>query len=156
MVADLMVDGEWRIQFRRELDGNQVVKLGELVEKLQRVNLSAEEDMVRWAFEKNGCFSTSSLYIFFSSGRVHSRRIEEIWGTTLPLKIRFFFLWQVVHDKLQLAEQLKKHECKGDIECQLCGKLKNVDHILFRCVCSRFVWTVLKETFGWSIASTSR
>jgi hypothetical protein len=47
MVADLMVDGEWRIQFRRELDGNQVVKLGELVEKLQRVNLSAEEDMVR-------------------------------------------------------------------------------------------------------------
>jgi hypothetical protein len=98
MVADLMVDGEWRIQFRRELDGNQVVKLGELVEKLQRVNLSAEEDMVRWAFEKNGCFSTSSLYIFFSSGRVHSRRIEEIWDTTLPLKIRFFFFgrWSMI------------------------------------------------------------
>jgi hypothetical protein len=150
-VADLTVDGEWRIQFRRELDGNQVAKLGELVEKLQRVSLSDDEDMVRWALEKSGCFSTSSLYRFLSSGGVHSRRMEEIWGTKLPLKIRIF-LWQVVHDKLQSAEQLKKWEWKGDIECQLCGKLENVDHILFRCVCSWFVWTVLKGTFGWSNA----
>jgi hypothetical protein len=25
-----------------------------------------------------------------------------------------------------------------------------MDHILFWCVCSRYVWVVLKETFGWS------
>jgi hypothetical protein len=109
MVADLMVDGEWRIQFRRELDGDQVTKLRELVKKLQEANLSADEDMVRWALEKSGCFSTSSLYRFLSSGGVRSRRMEEIWGTKLPLKIRNF-LCLVVHDKLQLAEQLKKRE----------------------------------------------
>jgi hypothetical protein len=69
-----------------------VAKLGELIKKLQGVNLSADEDMVRWAFEKSGCFSTSSLYRFLSSGGVHSRRMEEIWGTKLPLKIGFFSL----------------------------------------------------------------
>jgi hypothetical protein len=31
MVTNLVVDGEWRIQFRRELDGNQVARLGELM-----------------------------------------------------------------------------------------------------------------------------
>jgi hypothetical protein len=34
MVADLMVEGEWMIQFRRELYREQLTKLRELLEKL--------------------------------------------------------------------------------------------------------------------------
>jgi hypothetical protein len=80
---------------------------------------------------------------------MRSRRMEEIWGAKLPLKIRIF-LWQVVHDRLESAEQLKKREWNGEIECQLCGRMESIDHILFRCVCSWYVWTVIQETFGWS------
>jgi hypothetical protein len=76
------------------------------------VSLSTYEDEVKWASEKSGCFSTSSLYRFLSSGGVRIKRMEEIWGTKLPFKIRIF-LWQAVHDKLQSVEQLKNRSGRG-------------------------------------------
>jgi hypothetical protein len=57
---------------------------------------------------------------------------------------------------LQSTEQLKKREWKGDINCTLCGTVEDVDHIMFRCVLSRYVWSKLREIFGWSNYPRSR
>jgi hypothetical protein len=64
MVADLVGEEEWVIQFRRGLDGNQVAKLRELQGKPQGVRLSEEEDEVRWAMEKVGVFQQVHCTIF--------------------------------------------------------------------------------------------
>jgi hypothetical protein len=66
------------------------------------------------------------------------------------------FLCQVFNDRLQSTEQLKKREWKGDINCVLCGIVKDVDHIMFRCVLSRYVWIKMKEIVGWSHYPRSR
>jgi hypothetical protein len=73
----------------------------------------------------------------------------EIWGTKVPFKIRIF-IWQMFHDKLHTTEQLKKREWRGDLECPLCGVKEDMNHIMFKCVNSRFVWAVLREPFGWA------
>jgi hypothetical protein len=49
-------------------------------------------------------------------GGVISNRMKEVWDAKLPLKVKIF-LWQMVHGKLQTAEQLKKREWKGKINC---------------------------------------
>jgi hypothetical protein len=56
-------------------------------------------------------------------------------------------IWQMYHDRL--ADQLKKRECQGDSNCQLCGQYEDLNHIMFRCACSVFVWATIKETFEW-------
>jgi hypothetical protein len=78
MVADLVEGDEWLIQFRKRLDGDQMEKWREMEGRLQDVRLSGEEDEIRRALEKSGCFSSRSLYHFLSSGEVRSRRMEKI------------------------------------------------------------------------------
>jgi hypothetical protein len=55
---------------------------------------------------KNGIFSTSSLYNELTFSGFHNRWLLCMWKTKIPLKIRIF-LWQVINDKIQSAEQLK-------------------------------------------------
>jgi hypothetical protein len=51
------------------------------------------------------------------------------------------------NDKLQTAEQLKKREWKGEINCPLYEVKDDDNHIMFRCVISRFIWAMIKEVF---------
>jgi hypothetical protein len=52
-------------------------------------------------------YTTKSMYKHVSFLGVISRRMKQVWTTKVPLKVRIF-MWQVFHDKLQPAEQLKK------------------------------------------------
>jgi hypothetical protein len=56
------------IFFRRELNEQQRRSWSALMDKLMEVNLSSSEDLVVWALEKTGVFSTRSLYKFLSFG----------------------------------------------------------------------------------------
>jgi hypothetical protein len=59
------------------------------------------------------------------------------------------------HNKLQSADQLKKRNWKGEVNCQLCGGLEDMNHIKFKCVSSKFVWVFMKEAFGWAMYPSS-
>jgi hypothetical protein len=152
-VGEMWEDGEWNVQFRRGLDGDQRVEWHSLMDKLRGVVLN-NEDRVTWALEKSGQFTTKSLYRQVSFGGIISRRMREIWGTKVLLKVRIF-MWQMFHGKLQSAEQLKKKIWKGDIHCVMCGKEEDLNHIMFRCACNRFVWVAVKEALGWQKTPTS-
>jgi hypothetical protein len=147
-------NGKWIVQFRRGLAGEFVQQWNSLREELEMVQLSAERDVVKWVLEKSGSYTTKLLYRQTSFGGVISRRMNEIWGSRLPLKVRIF-LWQMFHDKLQTVEQLKKKNWKGEINCVLCGRVEDVNHIMFRCVSSRFLWADVKEGLGWREAPVS-
>lgn len=147
-VAEVNKEGVWLIYFRRALTSEQMRMWEHLTDRLMEINLTDERDKVSWALEKNRIFSTRSLYRQISFGGVICTKMEEVWRAKLPLKIRIF-LWQMFHDKLQSAEQLKKRKWKGDIHCQMCKIVEDVNHIMFRCVCSKYVWSVIKEAFNW-------
>jgi hypothetical protein len=110
MVNKAFVEGNWVVHFRRGLVGDLIVQWQELYEKHQGSELTSGDDVVVWALEKGGVYSTRYLYKFLSWGGVISSRMKELWGAKLPLKVRIFFLWQVFNERLQSIEQLKKRE----------------------------------------------
>ena len=114
------------------------------------VLFSHKKIRVYWLLERDGNFTTASLYRELMFPEVRNKWME-IWNAKLPLKI-IFFLWQVYNDKIQSAEQLKKRNWRGDIECKLCGLRETIDHIIFGCALARFVWCVFRDWQGWQYA----
>ena len=131
----------------------------ELENILQGVSLVPDQsDSVKWVLESKGNFTTKSLYRFITNRGVISRVAGYIWKCKIPLKINFF-LWQVFNNKLQVAKSLSQNGCKGDIHCCLCGLVKSVDHLLFKChlakVLSRIslIWTTVHHLWKTLAAS---
>lgn len=75
--------------------------------------------------------------------------MEVLWKTKLPLKIKIF-LWQLIHDRLQTANCLKKKGWKGSTACVLCKQKETVNHIFFRCPLAVYAWCIFRDCFGWS------
>jgi len=109
-------------------------------------------DEVEWALEKSKSFTTKSLYKFLMHRGVQVKDAENIWKTSLPMKIKVF-LWQLSLNKLQSAVTLKRRGWKGSTRCVLCGRQESVSHIFFSCSFACFVWACLSEVFGEAIPS---
>jgi hypothetical protein len=80
--------------------------------ELTKVTLFDKEDFVRWALSNNGQFSTTSLYRHCSFSGVIDVRMEELWKSELPLKVRNF-LWLVYRGRIQTVDNLKKRDGNG-------------------------------------------
>lgn len=72
-----------------------------------------------------------------------------VWKAKLPLKIRIF-LWQVCNDKIQSAEQLKKRNSEGPIECNMCGQVERTEHIFANCFFTKYGWSLFRDVLGWT------
>lgn len=48
-----------------------------------------------------------------------------------------------------MADQLKKMNWKGEPFCKLCGAREDVDHLMFRCASSRFLWCCIRDILDW-------
>jgi hypothetical protein len=96
----------------------------ELSALIEGASLTDLPESVRWCLDKKGFFTTASLYreIFYTG--FENRWMMSIWKAKIPLKI-MIFLWQVCNDKIQSAEQLKKRNWEGPIECKMCGQIES-------------------------------
>ena len=83
--------GQWNISFRRQLNDSFNAECQELLALLEEVQLSNGTDVVRWALEKSGKYSTSSLYKALTFGGVKDIRATLIWNSPIPLKVKIFF-----------------------------------------------------------------
>lgn len=104
------------------------------------------QDEVVWTLEKSACFSTKSLYYYLTQGGVTDKRNEIMWICKIPLKVKVF-LWQAVHDKLQTVVTLVKRKWRGSPLCCVCHMPETVDHILFGCVFSQYIWCCVRDAF---------
>jgi hypothetical protein len=137
-VARVLRDGDLNLTFRRNLGAAQGVEWAALTALMEGVSFSPRPDSVKWILEKNGCFSTASLYreLFFPG--VVNKWMMSIWRAGLPLKIKIF-LWQICNDKIQSAEQLKKKNWSGPLECKLCSEVESTKHIFFKLCTSKIL-----------------
>jgi hypothetical protein len=104
-VARVLEGGEINLSFRRNF--GRGVEWEGLEKELAQVCLSNREDSSRWVLSANDQFSTSSLYRHFSFSGVVDVRMEELWKSELPLKVRTF-QWLVYRGRVQTLENLKK------------------------------------------------
>lgn len=132
-VADNYDEENWDIGFNRSFSDGDLETYNNLVQDLSQINLDeSNRDEVSWLLDSKGIFTTQSLYRFITNGGVVSHIDNCIWGCKLPLKIKVF-LWQMHHGKLQVSAVLSRRGWKGDRKCALCGDIKTIDHIFFKC-----------------------
>jgi hypothetical protein len=137
----------WQLRLIRMLGDDEMREWTDLQSMLRGVTLSQNDDEVSWGLTSLRIFTTGSLYRFMTNGGVNSRMASRIWKCKVPLKVRVF-LWQVFHNRIQTAIQLKSIDWKGSGKCGLCGQPKDVNYLLFGCSLARFVWSFMGEALG--------
>jgi hypothetical protein len=130
--------GDVNLTFRRNFGEEEELEWEALLDLMEGTISSHDTDTVAWGLEKSGEFTTSSLYREILFPGVSTKHMLDLWGASLPLKIKIF-LWQVYNDKIKSAEQLKLRNWQGPIECKMCGQLESTYHIVFGCAMPRFV-----------------
>jgi hypothetical protein len=66
---------------------------------LEGIELTNEEDSMRWALTPHDRFTTSSLYRHWSFPGVRDLMMDELWHSKLPLKIKNF-VWLVHRNRV--------------------------------------------------------
>jgi len=89
-VAKVFVNGQWDIQFRRQLHESQIEEWCRLQSLLEGINLNNDRDRVHWALEKSKNFTVRSLYKNLTTGGVRDIRMMAVWGCDIPLKVKIF------------------------------------------------------------------
>jgi hypothetical protein len=136
------------LTFRRNFGVREAAEFSDLRELINSVTLSETRDSVQWVLEKSSAFSTSSLYNELTFTGCSNRWLMNVWKTKVHLKIRIF-LWQVINDKIQSAEQVKKRNWPGSVACKMCGVLESTSHIFFHCALASFCWCMCRYALGW-------
>lgn len=58
-------------------------------------------------------------------------------------------MWQVFHNKLHTTTALKRRGWEGSPLCCVCDRYETVvNHILFQCVFSQYIWCCVRNAFG--------
>jgi hypothetical protein len=116
--------------------------------------LTDESDTVIWALERNGKFSTASLYRELTFPGMENREIMSIWRARIPMKIKYF-LWSIYSDCIPSAEQLVKRNWPGDVYCKMCGQTETAQHIFFECYLANFCWWTFHDALYWNSTPTT-
>lgn len=74
---------------------------------------------------------------------------KALWATRVPMKVRIF-IWQAAADRLPSTINLLKRHRPGNGCCALCGVPENANHILFQCGPAKFLWSCVREGFGFN------
>jgi hypothetical protein len=96
----------------------------------------------------DGQFTTASLYRFCTFPWVMDQKMEEMWHSKLPLKVKNF-VWLVTRNRIQTMDNLGKKSWQGSNLCQLCNEEESTEHLIFRCPIAVFMWAVIKEGLEW-------
>jgi hypothetical protein len=147
-VGDCYKEGEWIQDFKRSFGPEEVKQWEDLLDVLEDSAPIEGRDEFSWVHEKSGRYTTRSMYRILSHRGVSNFRMEKIWKSKLPLKLKVF-MWQTYHDRFQTGVVLKKWRRKESMICIICGAPETGDHILFSCVPAKFMWASLQEALGW-------
>jgi hypothetical protein len=141
-------NGSINLTFKRNFRDKHAQEWAALSGLIEETTLTNIPDSVTWCLEKKGIFTTASHYnaMFFSG--YENKWMMCIWEAKIPLKIKIF-LWQVCNDKIQSAEQLKKRNWDGPIECKMCGQVESTEHIFVDCVLAKYGWSVFRDALEW-------
>jgi hypothetical protein len=147
----------WAFSWRRNLFHWEEERVEALVELLESVTLTEEDDVWRWLPDEKGEFSVKSSYCYLveeleAAGEEEVGLVNvlsHIWESPAPSKI-IAFSWQLLLDRIPTRTNLEKRgmlpvgapwECLGCV-----GMCENSTHLFLHCPCAMWVWG---EIFKW-------
>jgi hypothetical protein len=155
MVTDVRVmEGgvvRWNFDWRRRLFVWEEGLAVELMETINSVELSEEEDRWGWVFNGGGDFTVKSTYwsvvnLFVPMdpvGLIESKAFSSLWKSGAPSKV-LAFAWQLLLDKIPTRHNLLRRQIPlpaGDQLCVWCGSEQETSlHLFLYCDFTRKVW----------------
>lgn len=146
-----LAEGEGNLTVKDFLSNERTISfvLPELVvQEIRGIPLAlnaAREDMLIWAFSKDGNFSINSAYLLAKYLNPLNLVTPKMWvwksKTTPRIK---FFLWLCYHGGIPTKAVLGSRGFNLETTCDLCGiNSETIIHILCDCVVARNVWRQL-------------
>jgi hypothetical protein len=127
-------------------------KWEELVSLISTVTLSEEEDALIWQFNRNGVYSSQSLYSIINFRGWPQFLHPSVWRLIIPPRVHFF-LWLLSKNKLLARDNLEKRRKLDDSSCLFYGEKESVAHLFFECVVARKAWEEVSTIIGFEIGS---
>ena len=126
---------------------------GQLLDTIKATPLSIDqnaEDVLHWAYSKNGSFSLKSAYLLvrgLNPLNWVTDYISWVWKVeTLP-KVHFF-LWLCLHNSVPIGEVLGSRGLNLDPIYSLCNKeMESVEHLVRGCEMAKDFWQELKVPY---------
>ena len=90
----------------------------------QLYSLSVDEDKVIWSLNKNGVFSTKSMYNFLGKD-LAGASYSWIWKANIPLKIQIF-MCQLFQNAVLTRDNMTKRNWPGSPVCSFCDGVESL------------------------------
>jgi zinc-binding in reverse transcriptase len=113
-------------QFIRELNN--------LLPMLRASLTTDSQGTLLWKWTPNRLFSTNSMYRTCNNLGILRSQFYQLWRTHAPPRV-LFFMWLLLHDKLNTAENLWKKGWPAIASCALCPGtvMESTDHLFSNC-----------------------
>jgi hypothetical protein len=87
------------LTFRRNFEAPEWEEWMEIQSELANIELTTEEDSVKWALTPHGQFTVHSLYTHWSFLGVRYLKMEELWHSKMPLEVKNF-VWLILQNRV--------------------------------------------------------
>jgi len=110
---------------------------------VQNVQLTNEQDAIRWKWTAHGEYTTKSAYNIQFTGSLSPFGSSSIWKAEAEGKHKFF-AWLLVQSKLLTADNLNKRHWPCDPVCSLCSQeQETAEHLILHCCFAKEVWQLM-------------
>jgi hypothetical protein len=141
LVAEVCLDTNLNLSFRRTITGSKLVEWKKLLHLLTTVRFSPARDKFVWDGHKNGIFSVQSMYHLLMYNPNNNRN-KMIWKLKIPLKIKVF-LWNLGRGVILTKDNLAKKRWKGIMTCCFCNRNESIHHLFFDCYIAKNIWRII-------------
>jgi len=117
-----------------------------VVNEIYMHNFQNNEDIPRWRWNKNNCFSTKSVYDFLNKDN-SGNRFKHVWKAKIPYKIKIF-MWLVENNAVLTKGNLLKRHWVGSPTCHFCFENESIDHLFFQCPVAKTTWGTIGTCIG--------
>jgi hypothetical protein len=132
VIADIWVDGELRLTFRRNFDDHLFQIWQELLAVVENVELKDETDSLVWCYSQSGVYSVQTFYAIINFRGVKPMFVHAVWS-------------------IATVDNLNKRGTRKSTQCRFCEEDEGINHLFFECVVSKNIWGYACEFFGFDI-----
>ncbi|KAE8729083.1 Ubiquitin-activating enzyme E1 1 [Hibiscus syriacus] len=147
----------WHVQLRRSLSDWELVQFCDLMTLIHNIPLSKDlSDGWVWRGNGDGIYSVkTSVQACSPVLSVDSFWMKFIWRGLVPPRVEVF-LWQVVHHRLPVKQELQRRGVSAviDVSCPLCKKEANAQSFLIaweHLVPNSRIWSYIPGVVLWTI-----
>lgn len=140
----------------RATTADEIYELIMLWDKVNSVQLTDQEDVMRWRWTNDGQYSAKSAYNIQFQGAFCPFNNLAIWKAKVEGKHRFF-AWLMVQKKLLTADNMQSRNWPCNPICSLCDQEQETgEHLCLHCVFAQEVWMRMADATGGLVSVPAR